>query len=337
MAVVGTSKTTVYLERETAKAFDFLRRTPIEQSDLPNSYLDLLDMEYKEATPGAKLYEFPVKALQASAADYYTGFEPSSGSVVEDSTMAIESQFRVRESFLISRADAKQNAKSPNKLFDLIVEHSKRARKRLKNKVAADLVAATQPTNGPVTLPLICPTDGGIDTSPTLHNIDGDDNSWWGCNVETGGGSALTSSYDDLDKVIQECRLYGETEPSHLLMSQNSLLALKKGARALGTMEMAGGSATRADMGFKVKSYEDIPIVIDRHLSTGTAATNAIYVLNKRSLKLFAEKGEMWVLEGPIDMRPNDQDAWKWSVYFAGAHITLERRALGLLHNFTES
>lgn len=330
MAITFTSVTTQYDSGLTAKLRVWMAQNPIEQSALGNAFLDRVLKNNKNPINAANRYDVPVSFVEAAKGDYYAGFDQTSTAGSDDVTIAHYDHSMLTEPIKLSREDMKKNAKAQ---FNLMTHKIRQARLRLRNKLAADLMATSRASgpngaNGPETLPLMI---AEAPSGTAFGAIDGANNAGW-LNQFKDMSGGLAANLDDLDEVSIECTKNGLTDWDWIVCTTDIYKFFKAEARSNQQIDIGTAPAgTRiADTGWTGVTFEGKPVIHDRH-----CPAQSLFFINDDSVVLNVDPDDDFVLEGPFPLQPGGQHGMLWNIYWGGQLLCKERAALGVVFNIT--
>ena len=217
--------------------------------------------------------------------------------------------------------------KGPRALFNAWAHRLSQAKLRLRAKLAEDLFATSQVTNGITGLPLAIPataTTGTFGLNRATYE-------WWRNYTQTAVGAYTSNGVDAMDKLAIDIQLKAKKLPDFYVTTQTVYQKMMKAARSTINFNPTYSGPHKAmlnDMGIDHISFRGAPVFADPYCDAGK-----IYAVRRDALYLGVF--EEWEIEGPESMTPFGVMAKVAFVLWGGAMICEEQRALGQLSGVT--
>ena len=220
----------------------------------------------------------------------------------------------------------KLQTRGPRALFNAWVERLTQAKMRLKDKMADDLYATSQVTNGITGLPLAIP----VTTTTGTFGLNRATYTWWR-NYSSATITWSSAGTAALDTMFIRIRGATGKYPDWCVTTEAVYAKITAAARStINFNPTYTGSYKQQlnDMSIDAVSFHGKPIFPDSHCDSGK-----LYAVTSDALYLGTF--EEWVVEGPDTMRPFGVQADVAFVLWGGAMICESQRSLGVLSSIT--
>jgi len=212
--------------------------------------------------------------------------------------------------------------RGPRAYFNAWAERLTQAKLRLRKKLATDLFATSQVTNGITGLPLAIPATNSTGT----YGLNRATYSWWR-NYTSSTITYTSTGPDEMDKMFLDIRVATGKYPDFVVTTETLYQKMMKTARSTINFNPTYTGRYKKmlnDMAIDAISYHGAPVLPDPYCDSGK-----IYAITKDAFYLGVF--EEWVVEGPDTMRPFGVQADVAFVLWGGATICESQRSLGQL------
>ena len=209
------------------------------------------------------------------------------------------------------------------KLFDLWAFKVKQAKMRLRTKIATDMFATSQASNGINPLPLIIPADN---TTVSYGNLDRATYTWWRNYSATAVGAWTSNGTDALDLLELNIQVDGGRGPDWYVTTKAIFQKMKKTARTFDNFDSYTGKYAEklADAGIQAINFNGKPIIWDPYCPSG-------YLYAIRNDALYLGLYEDFDLSPIVRLEGSGVQGKVMYVRWAGQFVCEEQRRLGQL------
>ena len=309
----------------TANLRQLINRGPVEQAYVGSPTMSML--EKKTVDLGSQYIQVPVSYVGTNLGGPYVDNTQVSTADIESAKMAEYEGAFYAEPARISHIQMLKN-KGPEAQFNLWAHKVEQAKMRLKQKLATDLFATSQVTNGITGLPLAIDPTPAVDTYARINPAN---DTWWRNYSEASIGAYATYGTDAMDNMLNDIITKTGSKPDFFVTTVDVLQEMQSLARTNHRFHPTYSGPYKKmlnDMAIEHISYAGAPVIADQYCDSGK-----IYAINKSAL--FLGVYEEFDVHGPIDLGPSGIQGQVIFVRWGGQLLCTERRKLGQLSDIT--
>ena len=304
------------------------KREPTEQTFVKSA---LWQKYYDSAprVPAAFRWQWPVKAINTSRAQTYTGAQVTPVTGSDDITMASEAVAHYRCPIQLLRTEI-ITCKGGTALFDFAAAKMTSAREELATTLGTDTWASTSvttPAYGLQGVRLYLPTDPTASVAYNSVNGAAGVQPYWRNQTITGVGSFATNGVDKMDRLSALVHSAGgEWETGYTDITTHNYI--KKAARTHQTVNSNVSESTRqiAKFGYSAVEFEQKGIFAESTTYLADA-TGIIYFLpSKEKFNLRVVEGVDFNVTEMCPLTPGGQSGMAAWIEFSGQFCALARR-----------
>jgi len=322
---MGASYTYNFNTDLTANLRQYINRGAREQAYVDSPALRLL--EKRSVSLGSEYLHAAVSYCGTALGGPYVDNTQVSTQDIETATTAQYQPAFYAEPARVSHIQLMKN-KGPEARFELWAHKVEQAKLRLRKKLATDLFATSQVTNGLTGLPLAIPATATTGT----YGLNRATYSWWRNYTETSVGAYTTYGTDAMDNLINDIQTKTGKKPDYFITTVDVLQEMQSEAREnqrwSGPTSPGPYQAVLNDMAVEHISYAGAPVVADQYCDSGK-----VYAV--RNDALFMGVFEEFDLTPVIDLGATGVQGQVMYVRWGGQLLCTEQRALGQLSDIT--
>jgi len=321
---MSVSRTYSFTTDLTANLRQLINRGPVEQAYVGSPTMSML--ERKTVDLGSEYIQVPVSYVGTNLGGPYVDNTQVSTADIESATMAQFQGAFYAEPARISHIQMLKN-KGPEAQFNLWAHKVEQAKLRLKQKLATDLFATSQVTNGLTGLPLAIPAT----TTSGTYGLNRATYSWWRNYSEASIGAYATYGTDAMDNLLNDIITKTGQKPDFWVTTVDVLQEMQSLARTNHRFNPTYSGPYKSmlnDMAIEHISYAGAPVIADQYCDSGK-----VYAVNKKHL--FLGVYEEFDVHGPIDLGASGIQGQVIFVRWGGQLLCTSQRVLGQLSDIT--
>lgn len=299
----------------------YLNSQPREQAFIDTPTLNML--HERDVKLGSAYIHVNVSYAGTAVGGPYVKNSAVSTEDVESATVAQFTPSFYAEPARISHIEEMQN-RGPEKKFELWAHKVEQAKLRIRKKLATDLFATSQVSNGLTGLPLAIP---GTNTSGT-YGLNRATYTWWRNYSSTSVGAYTTYGVDAMDLMYIDILTKTGRKPDFYVTTPTIFQKMMKTARASAlrfTPTYEGPYKKQLnDMAIEHISFAGSPVICDQYCDSGK-----VYAI--RNDALYLGTFEKWDVAGPFPLEGSGVQGKVMFVRWGGQLLCEEQRALGQL------
>ena len=316
---------------------EMVKRQPTEQTFVKSAFWQKY-YDSAPRVPSAYRWQWPVKAINTSRAQTYSGAQVTPVTGSDDITMASEQVADYRCPVQLLRTDITKT-KGGSALFDLAEAKMTSAREELATTLGTDTWASTSvttPAYGLQGIRLYLPTDPTASVAYNSVNGAAGVQPYWRNSTTTGVGSFATNGVDKMDNLSAKIHSAGgEWETAYTDLSTHNYI--KKAARTHYTINTNIGESTRAvaKFGFSAVEFEQKPVFMESTTYLADATGIIYFVPSKEKFQLRIAEGLDFNLTEMCPLTPGGQSGMVAWLEFSGQFVAMDRRSGGQMSGIT--